>query len=164
MDEAKEYTGQEIVIGADRFDKFDSHHRNLRDLAVTHKQLVNNEEPDNYYLFELFPLDQPHSGILPRMTDLRKSYEEAQQLAEQNQDYDQAFDQEWHHEWKRTFDKDKPMMDQRIAAYDRLQEQRNRSKRATKLTSANVTTFLRQVTAAFRRQKQSHQAFRQLLQ
>ena len=82
VDEAKEYTGQEIVIGADRFDKFDSHHRNLRDLAVTHKQLVNNEEPDNYYLFELFPLDQPHSGILPRMTDLRISYDKAQQLAE----------------------------------------------------------------------------------
>jgi hypothetical protein len=82
VDEAKEYAAQEFVIGADCYDKFDSHYRDLRDLAVTHKQLVDNEEPDNYYLFELFPLDQPHSGILPRMTDLRISYDKAQQLAE----------------------------------------------------------------------------------
>jgi hypothetical protein len=30
------------------------------------------------------------------------------------------------------------MMDQSVAAFDRLQEQRNRSKRATKLTSVNI--------------------------
>ena len=75
VDEAKEYTEQEFVIEVERFEKFDNHHRDLRDLSVTHKQLVNNEGPDNYYLFERFPLDQQHSGILPRMADLRKSYE-----------------------------------------------------------------------------------------
>jgi hypothetical protein len=81
VDEAKEYTEQEFVIEADRFDKFDNHYRDLRDLSVIHKQLVNNEGPDNYYLCELFPLDQQHSGILPRMADLRKTYERSQQLA-----------------------------------------------------------------------------------
>jgi hypothetical protein len=64
VDEAKQYTEQEFVIEANRFDRFDNHYRDLRDLFVTHQQLVNNEGPDNYHLFELFPLDQQHSGII----------------------------------------------------------------------------------------------------
>jgi hypothetical protein len=143
VDEAKQYTKQEFVIGANRFERFDNHYRNLRELLVTHQQLLNNEGLDNYHLVELYPQDQPHSGILPRMADLRELYERSQQLAEQTQESDQEFDRKWLHEWERTFEKDKPMMDQRMAAFERLHEQRNRSiehnENATQLTSANVT-------------------------
>jgi hypothetical protein len=71
IDEAKQYAEQEFPFEASRFERFDIHYRRLRDLFVTHLQLVNKKGPDNYHLFDLYPHDQDRSGILPRMADLR---------------------------------------------------------------------------------------------
>jgi hypothetical protein len=83
IDEAKQYAEQDSSIEEIRFGRFDSHYRKMRNLFVSHLQLLNPMGPDNFYLFGLYPRDADLSEILRRMADLQISYERSFQSESQ---------------------------------------------------------------------------------
>jgi hypothetical protein len=78
-----QYAEQEFSIEAFRFERFDSHYRKMRNLFVTHLQLLITTGPDNFHLFGLYPRDEDQSEILPRMADLKILYERSLQSESQ---------------------------------------------------------------------------------
>jgi hypothetical protein len=99
VDEAKQYSEQGVIIEVDRFRKFDNHYRLLRNLFITHKQLLENSGPDDYHLFELYPKGEPHSSFLARMTALERLHIQYKQSNEQRHKWDQKLEQTWFQKW-----------------------------------------------------------------
>ena len=74
VDEAKQNAEQESFIETIRFQNFDNHYMKMRNLFVTHLQLLDDTGPDDYHLFGLYPRDEDQSTILPRLEALRIWY------------------------------------------------------------------------------------------
>ena len=83
IDEAEQYAEQDSSFETIRFQRFDNHYTKMRNLFVTHLQLLDKTGPDNYHLFGLYPQDEDQSAILSRLEALRTLYEGSFQSTQQ---------------------------------------------------------------------------------